>query len=70
MGMAMRHEDLPSDEASRQAALDASYASAQRRLRDRHFVAALRRRLDRLEAAPRSPRLTKTQFLKHTSVRE
>lgn len=63
----MRHEELTPEEASRQAGYDASYASAQRRLRDRRFMAALRRRLAQLDTEPRAPRLTKQQFLEKTS---
>jgi hypothetical protein len=61
--MAMRREDLTPEEMRRQASYDASYVSAQRRLRDRSFMAHLRRRLTALDTEPRPPRLTKQQFL-------
>jgi hypothetical protein len=66
--MAMRHEHLTADELRRQADLDASYTSAQRRLRDRPFMARLRRRLAALDTESRAPRLTKDQFLDQTPL--
>jgi hypothetical protein len=66
--MAMRHEHLTDEELRRQAALDASYASAQRRLRDRAFMARLRRRLAALDTEPRPQRLTRDEFLEQTSL--
>lgn len=65
--MAMRQELTPAQE-KRQARLDASYAAAQRRLQDRGFVASLRQRLTELDAEPRPPRLSKTQFLEQTPL--
>ena len=65
--MAMRHEDLTPEELRRQAGFDASYLSAQRRLRDRSFVAQLRRRLATLDTEPRSARLTREQFLEQST---
>jgi hypothetical protein len=55
--MAVRHEDLTPEEAARQAGYNASHASAQRRLKDRKFMAQLRQRLARLDS--RANRSTK-----------
>jgi|RhiMetdeSRZDD1v2_1073273.scaffolds.fasta_scaffold2929458_2 hypothetical protein len=65
--MAMRQELTP-DQAARQAGLDASYEAAQQRLRDRRFVASLRRRLKALDAEAGTPRLSKRQFLEQTAI--
>jgi hypothetical protein len=66
----MRHEELTPAEASRQADLDASYAAAQRRLRNRRLVAALRQRLAHLDTEGRAPRITKGQFLEQTIIQD
>ena len=66
--MAMRHEDLSEEEAARQAALDRTWAGAQRALADPEFRVYLEQSIARLNASGSRTTLTRDEFLASTEV--
>ena len=61
--MALRREDLNAEALERQAALDRSWADAQRALSDPVFRSGLECTIERLDAAEPAPVLTRAEFL-------
>lgn len=66
--MASRREDLNSDEVDRQAALDRSWAHAQRALADPEFRTYIEQSIARVNASPARATLTREEFLALTEV--
>ena len=65
-GMALRREDLSLETLEREAALDRSWADAQRALTDPAFCDGLERMIERLDAAEPAPVLTRPEFRART----
>ncbi len=66
--MAMRHEDLSDEEAALQAALERTWAGAQRSLADPEFRAYLEESIARLNASGSRTTLTRDEFLTMTET--
>ena len=66
--MALRREDLSSEQLDHQRALDRSWAAAQRDLADSEFRAYLEQSLRRLDAKEPGPALTREEFLAQTKA--
>jgi len=65
--VALRREDLSTDQLERQQALDRSWREAQRGLGDPVFRAHLEASLRQLDRDPPAPKVTREQFLAQTS---
>lgn len=66
--MALRREDLSTDQLEHQRALDRSWAEAQRGLADPEFRAHLEDSIRRLDARDPAPMLTREEFLAQTKA--
>ena len=66
--MAMRHEDLSDEEAARRAALEQTWAGAQRSLADPEFRAYLDDSIARLNTSRSRTTLTRDEFLSMTET--
>lgn len=66
--MALRREDLSTDQLEHQRALDRSWAEAQRGLADPEFRAYLEDSIRRLDARDPAPMLTRDEFLAQTKA--
>ncbi|MFN0091750.1 MAG: hypothetical protein ACKVWR_16020 [Acidimicrobiales bacterium] len=64
--MALRREDLSAEALERQAALDRSWADAQRALADPAFRSRLERTIEQLDGTDPAPVLTRAEFLART----
>lgn len=68
MAMALRRDDLSTEQLEHQHALDRSWAEAQRGLADPEFRAYLEESIRRLDAREPAPLLTREEFLAHTKA--
>jgi hypothetical protein len=66
--VALRRDDLNSEQLAHQQGLDRSWAEAQRDLADPEFRAYLNASLRRLDAEERAPTLTREEFLAQTEI--
>ena len=70
MDVALRREELTPEAQERQAALDRSWADAQRALSDPAFREGLERTIERLDTTARAAVLSREEFLARTSPAE